>query len=195
MELIASDSSKPFDPAPEGTHRAVCVDIVDKGRVPNTHPKAKPGSTVWKAYMVFEIEAKREDGERFLVFYNFTVSLAEKAKLRPFLERWRGRKFTPEELAGFRLEVLVGVPAILEIEHQEAKNGKVYANIAFARRLRGDEKPLAPSGKYIRVKDRQPADGKAQAQAKTQPETSDQDEVYRGRPVGDDEVFVGPVPF
>jgi hypothetical protein len=63
----------------------------------------------------------------------FTASLSEKANLRPFLEGWRGKAFTPEELRGFDPAQVAGVPAYINVIHEPGqKNGKavVYANIA-----------------------------------------------------------------
>jgi len=62
-----------------------------------------------------------------------TLSLSEKANLRPFLESWRGKKFTAEEIRGFDITAVAGKPAYLNIIHEtKQKNGKAvtYANIA-----------------------------------------------------------------
>jgi hypothetical protein len=58
-----------------------------------------------------------------------TMSLNEKANLRKTLHAWRGRDFTPEELKAFNMGKLVGAPALLNVVHEEGKNGKTYAGI------------------------------------------------------------------
>ena len=47
------------------------------------------------------------------------MSLGEKANLRKFLESWRGRKFTSEELKGFGIEKLLGANCVLNIVHTD----------------------------------------------------------------------------
>jgi len=59
----------------------------------------------------------------------YTVSLHENANLRGDLESWRGRPFTREELDGFDISKLLGVPCMVNVTHTD-KNGKTYANIA-----------------------------------------------------------------
>ena len=55
----------------------------------------------------------------------------QKANLRIFLEGWRGRKFTDQEAEDFETSTVLGKPAMLNVV-QNAKNGKVYTNIASA---------------------------------------------------------------
>src|SRR5688572_1899141 len=122
--LILRDSGKTFTPAPEGGHSAVCVDVVDLGIV-KTEWKGKE-KQVHKCRIVFEIGEQMENGQPFTVSQQFTASLSEKANLRKFLEAWRGRPFTPEELAGFDTEQLIHAPAVVQVVHRE-REGKVYA--------------------------------------------------------------------
>ena len=65
----------------------------------------------------------------------FTLSLNEKANLRSFLESWRGKSFTAEELAGFDLFNLLGIPTYLTIVHQNNKSGETRAVIKSAVKL------------------------------------------------------------
>jgi hypothetical protein len=139
-----------FVPAPEGLHKAVCVDVVDKGFV-ETPWGEKP-----KVRVVWEIEAEMDDGRRFTVGKTYTASLHEKSNLHKDLRTWRGRPFTAEELAGFDMEKVIGVPCQLLVTHVE-KDGTVYANVAAVTRLQGA--PLKPSASYVRVKDRPPLQG------------------------------------
>src|SRR5689334_21178594 len=99
MPIIATASeSKSFIPAPEGTHQAVCVDVIDKGMQPN---KFKDGALQHKIDIAWQIDEAREDGKRFVVYKRYTLSLNEKANLRKDLETWRGRPFTRDEEMGF----------------------------------------------------------------------------------------------
>lgn len=143
-----------YDPAPDGMHQGVCVDVVDMGVIESTYSgKTKQQH---KVRLVWEIAATREDGSRYLVQKRYTASLHEKAALYKDLKSWRGRAFTPEELRGFDVEKLLHAPCTLMLVHEE-REGTVYANIsAIGRAEKGDA--LKPSGKYVRVKDRDPND-------------------------------------
>ena len=94
MPIMAkTDSNTDFEPAPEGVHQAVCVDVVD---MPNT-------KTVWQGVIKFKhmvriawqiAETRAEDGKPFAVFRRYALSLHPKSALRKDLESWRGKKFT-----------------------------------------------------------------------------------------------------
>lgn len=122
------------NPAPEGTHTARCYMVVDLG-TQVTEWKGKPKSSR-KLLLAFELPEEtmvfdEKEGPRpFSVYGRFTASLHEKGVLRPLLESWRGRAFTPEELAGFDVKCLVGIPAMLSIVHKDG-----YANISSISKL------------------------------------------------------------
>jgi hypothetical protein len=145
-----------FTPAPEGQYSAVCVDVVDLGIVETTWKGEK--KEAHKCRVVFEIDEQMETGKRFTVSQQFTASLNEKANLRKFLESWRGKPFTREELAGFDTEQLIGAPAVLQVVHNE-RDGTVYANINSVMKLMKGVGRLQPAGDYVRVKDRTPKNG------------------------------------
>lgn len=132
MALTLSDSGGggDFELVSEGTHIARCVRIIDLGMQPGGKEFPEPKKTVM---FTFEIAAEMRivNGEErpTLISRRFTASLHEKATLRKFLETWRGRKFTKEELAGFELRKVLGQPCMLTIVHSDDKK---YANIAAA---------------------------------------------------------------
>lgn len=144
-----------FIPAPEGVHDAVCVDFIDRG------PQTTPWGTKHKCRIVFQIDKRMDPvppkkvGDPFIVGATFTVSLADRAGLRKFLKSWRGRDFTPEELAGFDTENVIGAQAQIVVVHEE-KKGEIYANITTI--MKGKAK-LTPDPSYVRDKDR-PKDNK-----------------------------------
>lgn len=158
MAIIARDSgSADFEPAPEGMHPAICVDVVDKGLVDGTWGQAHKVQFRWQLDGHSDA-GLRNDGKQWLVVRQFTLSLHEKAALRKFLTSWRGKVFTPEELQGFDLEKVIGAPCILQIIHNTRPDGKVFANIDNIMPLpKGYNKPVA--AEYVRVADRGPADG------------------------------------
>lgn len=152
MGIIVTEGST-FEPHPEGQFRAVCVDVVERHGV----------ETAWgiknKVRLVWQTEATRDDGKPFLASASFNATLNENGRLRPFLEGWRGKKFTAQDLKGFDLEKLIGVQAVIQIVHTE-KDGKVYDNVTTIMRPMQGMTPVAMNG-YIRVQDRE--ESKAQA--------------------------------
>lgn len=150
MPIVAKDSQGDFVPAPEGLWPAVCVDVVDKGIVESAN--FKPRHMV-QIRWVLEAEPPLEDGKPHMAVRSFGLSLAEKSNLRPFLEAWRGKKFSDDELRGFDLENLIGANCQLQIIHNH-KGGKTYGNVqAVVPMARGVGKMYVP-GDYIRAKDR-----------------------------------------
>jgi hypothetical protein len=75
---------------------------------------------------------------------SFTVSLSKKSTLRSFLESWRGKQFTKEELAGFDLFNVLGVACQINVVHENSDNGNTYANIKAVMPLpKGMSRPKA----------------------------------------------------
>jgi hypothetical protein len=145
MPIVVSGESA-FQLHPEGQFRAVCVDVVERRDVP----------TAWglktKVRIVYQTDEVMENGKPFLASSSFNASLAETSRLRPFLEAWRGKKFTADELKGFDLEHLIGAQAVIQITHTE-KDGKTYDNVtAVMRPLKGLEPITARD--YTRMQDR-----------------------------------------
>ena len=168
--------------ADEGLHSAVCVDqfeviteFIDRDSgdrlteeqviaagitqrddgvwigIPDT---VKKRDTIW---LGFELDQNTpEDDKPLSIRKKFTASIHERATLRLFLERWRGRPFTDGERRHFETETLVGVPCQLNIIHKEFKNnpGQLRQLIDFAIKETGEA--MKPSGHYVRNKDKQP---------------------------------------
>jgi len=129
--MAASKGGKEFEKLSQGAHMAVCDMLVNLG----TQKTEWQGSVKYqpKIYIRFQVPAERIDinGEDkpMVIGEVFTLSLSEKSKLRPLLESWRGKGFTPEELEGFDITKLLGVACQLSVTHNTANNGKTYANI------------------------------------------------------------------
>lgn len=158
-----SKKSQTFENHPEFTGPAVCVDCTPPKRVETSFGPRD------QFKLVFETGCLRQDGSPFLVWSSgFTPSLHEKASLSKFLRQWFGRPLTKAEEDEFDTENLVGRPAVVTIVHNEGRDGQTYSNIAL---IQSDKsgKPLAPSGKYVRVKDRPAKDNDAQYSRAEQP--------------------------
>jgi len=88
-----------------------------------------------------------------------------------------GRELTQMELDEFDLEGLIGHGVKLIIQH-EHKDDKTYANISFI--APDKDKALKPSGKYIRVRDRD-TEGAEQTEAKAEATGWDSVVVHIGK--------------
>jgi hypothetical protein len=147
MSIKIKGNNGNFDPCPEFTGKAVCVDVTPLRKQQSQYGERD----VFK--IVFEVDATKEDGSRPCVWsHNFTPSLNEKANFRKFLRAWFGRDLMESEMAEFDTETLIGKPAQLVVVH-EHKEGQVYANIAACTPDKSGA-PLEPSGKFTRRKDR-----------------------------------------
>lgn len=190
MKLSEKRNSN-FTPHPEtdGPIKAVLVDITElKTRMTQYGNKEE-------FRLVFETEVMDEENDRRFCIWSrgYTPSLNEKAALRKDLKKMMGRELTQLELDEFDLEGLIGHGVKLIIQH-EHKDDKTYANISFI--APDKEKALKPSGKYIRVRDREVDGGSSQTEAKA--EASGWESVvvhvgkYKGKKLGEvDEVGAG----
>jgi len=151
MGIIAADTSIRYEPPPEDTYPAVCVDVVDLGEIESQYAGETRLRHVVK--LIWQIDYLREDGLRYELSRRFTLSLHEKAALRGFLERWRGKRFTAEELKGFDLERVLGVNGQLQVLHNTSIDGRVWANVETVTPATKGQERLTPTD-YIREKDR-----------------------------------------
>lgn len=138
MAIMANDTGGggDFTPVPQGTHFAICDQVVDLGKQA-IKSQMYGDSVKHQVYIRWQIPAERYEyefeGEKregpSTIGKTYTVSLGEKANLRKDLQAWRGKPFTPDELRGFDIAKLLGVPATITVTHSE-KDGRTYANIA-----------------------------------------------------------------
>jgi hypothetical protein len=104
------------------------VDVIDLGNVTTTYNGET--KTAHKVNLVYQVDERKDDGTRFLVFQRLTNSLHPKATLRKIVETIRGKKFTDEEAAeGIELDDLKGSNALLTIVHN-AVGDRIYANVS-----------------------------------------------------------------
>lgn len=139
-----SEGNGDFERAPEGTHVARCISIVDMGMQTSTFSGEE--KSAHKVHVAFELSHERDaKGRPFIVSKRYTVSLHEKASLRKDLEAWRGKSFSKDELAAFDLSKLCGVACMVTVKHTNSADGsKTYANIVAISGLpKGMEQPPA----------------------------------------------------
>lgn len=138
--IVATDSPKRDNtPAPSGSHLARCVQIIDNGTsLDEFAGESRRRRTIaigWEVYPEDEdgeIMAN-EQGEYFLVWENWTLSMNEKAKMLQRLESWRGKSLTPDERKRFEVGTLLDKPCRLSVIHNTADKGgttRTYANVS-----------------------------------------------------------------
>jgi len=134
MGLTAKDKGGgDFTPIPEDLHLAICYGIWDIG----TQFSERWEKSVHKVVIVWELPNCRgefeKDGKKLdlprAISKTYRISLHKKADLRKNLESWRGKQFSEEELKGFDLKKLLGVPCQIQVLHNKVDN-KTYANIS-----------------------------------------------------------------
>jgi len=156
MAIYARRKESTFEPAPEGLHAAVCVDVWE----PWTEERAAEwgGGLVDKTRIVWLIaELNPKTGKPFEVSQIYTLSLHEKANLCKHLEAWRGKRFTDDEKRGFDLEKLIGAGCQVQLIHRVTDTG-TYSNVsAIVPLAKGQPKIIVPDG-YVRRKDRDRTD-------------------------------------
>jgi hypothetical protein len=129
-----------YAPLEAGTYPARCVGVIDLG-VQHSDYTGKDSERV---RIIWELptETTEVDGVAKPRWMSkpYTASLHEKASLRKDLDSWRGKPFTPEELAGFSLRNIVNAPCLLTIVHQTGTNGNTYAKVgAISKIMKGME--------------------------------------------------------
>jgi hypothetical protein len=136
MPTLPFPNALKFDPAPEGSHAAVCSRIVDLGTEPsNLHGKSR---TNRKVSLSFELrcEERRRSGQPFMITKVYNWSTNDNAALRSDLEAWRGRAFDRFDFGpgGYCIEVLIGKPCLLSVTH-EREHGATHPRISGITRL------------------------------------------------------------
>ena len=117
---------KPLEP---GYYPAVCYGVVVTG----THYDMFRNGSKTEAIIFWELptETFMVDGTevRKTITETYTFSLTN-SNLAKMLEGWRGRPFTDEELAGFSLNKIIGVPCGLTIINKTSKtSGKTFPKV------------------------------------------------------------------
>lgn len=128
--ITARGSESKFKAHPEGQFVGQCVDTIDLGEKVQDFPGTTPYLAATCA-LVFRTGEKNEDtGDYIDIAREFTVSMGEKANLRKFLEQWRGKPYTKEQIeAGVPLDKLTGNHGLLTVALRTSGKGRQYANI------------------------------------------------------------------
>lgn len=129
-QITATGSDSKFQPHDEGQFVGQCVDVIALGEKVQDFPGTTPYLAPTCALVFRTGERNTETGEYIDIAREFTVSMGAKANLRKFLEQWRGKPYTEEQVtAGVPLHKLEGNHGLLTIAHRTSGKGRVYANI------------------------------------------------------------------
>lgn len=139
MITATAKSGSSFKNAPEGSHFARCIGVIDLGTQKTTFQGQEKEQR--KVMMAFELTECTEvfdetKGEQpFIIYQEYTLSLSDKANLKKVLESWRGKEFTEQELAGFDIEKLVDKTCLIQVLHKTSSNGNQRAHISSFMKL------------------------------------------------------------
>lgn len=141
---VSSNGGSDFKQAPEGTYGARCIRIVDIGTQHGEY-QGVPNSRR-QVVITWEIDEEMEPGKPFITSKFYTASIGDKAGLRKDLMTWRGRDFTPEELAGFELKNLLDKTCLINM----VTNGKGKVGVGSVVPLpKGMTPPASVNEQYI----------------------------------------------
>jgi hypothetical protein len=150
---ISQNEGTLYEPASPDLHDAVCCEFKDLG-VQDT-----PWGPKHQGMLVFQVAERNDEGSRKEVRMYFTMTLGSDdypSRIRKFVEKWRGKALSDEELDEFDLELLVGKPCRLDTIVKESKKGRQYAAIESV--LKASDVKLEPED-YVPVDDREEKNG------------------------------------
>ena len=135
---VSGTGGDDFPIVAEGLHLGVAVGVYDIGHHKN--PFAKEDETDPKKLyrhqliITWELPSERmtidgEDKPRHISTNRLTTTIGDNSNLGKLLVSWRGRSFTPEEMAKFNLKAILGVSCQVQVIHAKGKNDKTYANV------------------------------------------------------------------
>jgi hypothetical protein len=130
MGLTATNKGSDFEITPAGNHVGRCYRVIDLGTQETVY--MGQSKKAHKVMLSFELlgEDRMADDRPFSISKRYTVSTHEKSRMRIEFESWRGRPFTPEEIAQFQIAKVLGVYGLVNVTHNAGNDGNTYANIA-----------------------------------------------------------------
>lgn len=138
---VSMTPKREYTITPAGNHLARVYSIIDIGTVPEEFqgeikymPKVRIGFELPNEMHEFEYTDKETGKEvkvskPFAISQEYTMSLGNKAKLRPVVEGIIGATLKDEEAAIFDLNDIMGSTCMLDVRHKVSKSGNNYAII------------------------------------------------------------------
>lgn len=140
--LIAKSSGgSSITPLDEGVYVGICTWLIDLGEQRNQKFDKVSHRVIFMWDIVGETVRINDKEESRTMNREYTLSLHERSGLRKDLQAWRGKAFTDEELEGFDVANVLGVPCQIQVVHEE-RNGSTYARIGSIMAMpKGQPKP------------------------------------------------------
>jgi len=135
MLLKEGGNSGTFEQVKPGSYLGTCFRIIDLGTQKGEY-QGEPTSKR-QMFVSWELDEKMEDGKPFAVSAWLTQSLHEKATLRKWLEAWRGKPFTNEELKGFDPKSILGKSCLVGVGLTSGGKSKVSSIMALPKGTTG----------------------------------------------------------
>jgi len=110
---VNQGDGKDFEQPEPGSYAATCYSLVDLGTQKGSYEGKETNKRQIK--IQWELSELMADGRPFSVMATPTMSINDKAKLRGWLEAWRGMPFTSSELEGFDLKNLLGQSCLISL--------------------------------------------------------------------------------
>ncbi|MGV7234629.1 MAG: phage replication initiation protein, NGO0469 family [Nitrosomonadaceae bacterium] len=134
-----------FELVEAGTYLARCVSMIHLGTIPETFKGED--KEMDKVFIQWELptETFETDGGETkcrIIGKEFTLSMYSQARLRSYLESWRGAAFTDAQADDFDVTVLIGQPCQISVIHKTSQKGNVYTDIsAITPMMKGTKAP------------------------------------------------------
>ena len=135
MPLTVSTTRKSdFEIAPEGPTIGICYRVIDLGTQQVEYQGEK--KLVPQVCLFFEMPNElTKDGRPKIISNTYTLSLGEKAKLRPVV-RDLTQEQVPNHIDGFDISCLIGKAGVVDIIHKEGRDGKIRSYIQSVSKVR-----------------------------------------------------------
>lgn len=115
--------------APEGTHPARLVQLIDMGTQKPSNPKHKATRKVSLGFEIIDddLMTGEDEDQHFMAFRRFPLKVSSGSHLGKVLKSWQGVTVKKDE--DFDLSELINEPCLITVEHTEGDDGNTYANI------------------------------------------------------------------
>jgi len=113
-----------YTPAPEGTHGARLLQVIDLGTQDGIYgPKRN-------LMVTFELTSKlMDDGRPYTVTAWYGASLNRKSNLRKALTSWLGRELNVDEVQEFSWNEFAETPCLVQVTHKTNDSGEVRTKV------------------------------------------------------------------
>ena len=148
--ILRDTESSSYSRLAPDTYPGICTGIIDLGM---QYSKAFDKEQ-HQVMLCFELPTEQIEYngkvENRHVYETYTFSFNEKSNLRKMLQSWRGKPFSEEELKGFDLEKVLGLPCIITIIDSTSASGKTFSKVAsIAKPMKGFQVPKGNDEPFI----------------------------------------------